>query len=184
MPPVAAGPGWLDTSLASGIGRSIIEQALLHRIRSAHRYHLKVANVTTPSTANDLKNAVATQRISTACSGSFQMHRRLLVALLVACASIDILPRALAADVATATGFSKAEATVIANRFFATEIHMEAVVAEPSMQGDNWVFPLKVGYANRVAKDPILVNRFTGKASWAGLAEFNAMSGRNKAQTK
>ena len=80
------------------------------------------------------------------------MRRRLLVALLVACASIDILPQALA--------------------------------AEPSMQGDNWVFPLKVGYANRVAKDPILVNRFTGKASWAGLAEFNATSGRNKAQTK
>jgi hypothetical protein len=112
------------------------------------------------------------------------MRRRAFNQLLVACASFRILPLAIAADASQAAGLSKAEATVIANRFFATEIGMEAVVAEPTMQGDHWVFPLKVGYANNVAKDPILVNRFTGKASWAGLAEFNRLSGRNNVQTK
>ncbi|MEO8739609.1 MAG: hypothetical protein ABI537_07900 [Casimicrobiaceae bacterium] len=112
------------------------------------------------------------------------MHRRGFNHWLVAGASCLLAPRALAADAPKPGGLSKADATVIANRFFATEIGMEAVVAEPSLQGDNWVFPLKVGYANTVAKDPILVDRFTGKASWAGLAEFNARNGRNKAQTK
>jgi hypothetical protein len=112
------------------------------------------------------------------------MRRRAFNQLLVACASFWLLPQAMAADTPKAAGLSKAEATVIANRFFATEIGMEAVVAEPTMQGDHWVFPLKVGYANNVAKDPILVNRFTGKTSWAGLAEFNRLSGRNKVQTK
>ncbi len=112
------------------------------------------------------------------------MRRRVVTQLLVACAGFGLSPGALAADPPKAAGVSRAEATVIANHFFATEIGMEAVVAEPSLQGDNWVFPLKVGYANNVAKDPILVNRLTGKASWAGLAEFNARFGRNKVQSR
>jgi hypothetical protein len=79
------------------------------------------------------------------------------------------------------TGLSRAEAIVAANRFFAEEIAMEGAVAEPYERGDYWVFPVKFGYANVVAKDPILVDRFTGQASWAGLAEHNARVGRNKA---
>jgi len=66
-------------------------------------------------------------------------------------------------------GLSKDAATKIANAFFAAEIRVEGVVTEPHLQGDYWVFPLKVGYAGNIARDPILVNRFNGKASWAGL---------------
>lgn len=112
------------------------------------------------------------------------MRRRAFNRMLAAPATLCLAARVFAAEGANAAGLSKAEATVIANRFFDTEIGMEAVVAEPSLQGDNWVFPLKVGYANRVARDPILVDRFTGKASWAGLAAFNARNGRNKVPTK
>ena len=54
------------------------------------------------------------------------------------------------------------------------------MVVEPSQIGDNWVFPFKVGVANVVAREPILVNRFTGKASWAGLDAHNARLGRSK----
>ena len=89
-----------------------------------------------------------------------------------------------AADVERRLSLSKAEATIIANRFFADEIAIEGAVAERRQQGDDWVFPVKFGYANFVARDPILVNRFSGKASWAGLAEHNARLGRTKAVTK
>lgn len=65
--------------------------------------------------------------------------------------------------------FSKAQATEIANKFFVNEIRIEGGIAEPFLRGDDWIFPLKVGAAGSVARDPIVVNRFTGKASWAGL---------------
>jgi len=90
---------------------------------------------------------------------------------------------ALTADTPKGAELSKAEATVIANRFFANEIAMEGSVAEPSLRGDHWVFPFKVGYAGVVARDPILVNRYTGQVSWAGLADHKARSGRGKAET-
>lgn len=64
---------------------------------------------------------------------------------------------------------SKAQATEIANKFFVNEIRIEGGMAEPFLRGDDWIFPLKVGAAGIVARDPIVVNRFTGKASWAGL---------------
>lgn len=102
------------------------------------------------------------------------MRMRLLVTLLAACAVSLTAPVASAAEKANGTGLSKAEATAIANRFFAENIAIEAVVGEPSLQGDNWMFPLKVGYANKPAKDPIVVNRLTGHVSWAGLDSLHA----------
>jgi hypothetical protein len=90
---------------------------------------------------------------------------------------------ALGADAPKGAELSKAEATVIARRFFANEIAVEGSVAEPSLRGDYWVFPFKVGYAGVVARDPILVNRYTGQASWAGLADHKLRSGRGKVET-
>ena len=87
---------------------------------------------------------------------------------------------ALTADAPKSVELSKAEATLVANRFFAHEIAMEGSVAEPFQRGEYWVFPFKVGYAGVVARDPILVNRHTGQASWAGLAEHKARLGRGK----
>ena len=86
----------------------------------------------------------------------------------------------LAADVQSGAGISKADATIIANRFFNEKIALEGIVAEPSQQGDNWVFPVKVGYRNVVGRDPILLNRFTGKASWVSLAEHDALRSGGK----
>jgi len=48
---------------------------------------------------------------------------------------------------------------------------MEGAVTTPHLEGDFWAFPLKVGYAGSLVREPLLVNRFTGKATWAGLAE-------------
>lgn len=98
------------------------------------------------------------------------MRRRNFIRLLVSCAALGPGARAIAADAPKADGLTKAEAAVVARRFVATDIRMEAAVAEPALQGDYWAFPLKVGYAGTVAKDPVLVHRFTGKASWAGAA--------------
>ena len=89
----------------------------------------------------------------------------------------------LAADAPKPAGLSKAEAVLVANRFLANEIAIEGAVAEPSERGDYWVFPFKVGYAGVVARDPILVNRFTGQASWAGLADHKARAGASKLGT-
>ena len=108
---------------------------------------------------------------------------RLLATAIVACTIALTSQVTLSADAPKAAGLSKAEAILVANRFFANEIGMEGAVAEPSERGDYWVFPVKFGYANVVAKDPILVHRFTGQASWAGLAEHNARLGRNKTGT-
>lgn len=105
------------------------------------------------------------------------MHRRNFTCLLVSCAALGPGARAAAADAPQAGGLAKVEAAVVARRFVATEIRMEAVVAEPTLQGDYWAFPLKVGYAGTVAKDPVLVHRFTGKASWAGAAGPDAPGG-------
>jgi hypothetical protein len=112
------------------------------------------------------------------------MRLRLLVMLLATCAVSLVGPTSSAADKATGTGLSKTEATAIANRFFAEHIAIEAVVGEPTLQGDNWMFPLKVGYAKKPAKDPIVVNRLTGQVSWAGLDSLNAMRRGSKAQSK
>ena len=108
------------------------------------------------------------------------MRRRNFIRLLVSCAALGPGARAIAADAPKAGGLGKAEAAVVARRFVATELRMEAAVAEPTLQGDYWAFPLKVGYAGTVAKDPVLVHRFTGKASWAGAAT----SGRPLAPTR
>ena len=102
------------------------------------------------------------------------MRLRLFVTLLAICAVLLVGSISTAAETANGTGLSNAEATAIANRFFAEKIAIEAVVGEPSLQGDNWMFPLKVGYANKPAKEPIVVNRLTGHVSWAGLDSLNA----------
>jgi hypothetical protein len=90
---------------------------------------------------------------------------------------------ALAADAPKGTELSKAEATVVAHRFLANEIAMEASLAAPTQRGDHWAFPLKVGYAGTIARDPVLVNRYTGVASWAGLDERKARAGSGKQGT-
>ena len=102
------------------------------------------------------------------------MNLRLWTAVAAFCALSLLASVGFGAGTDKEGGLSKAEATVIAHRFFAEKIDIEAVMGEPTLQGDHWAFPLKVGYANRVARDPILVNRFTREASWAGLAQLNA----------
>lgn len=105
------------------------------------------------------------------------MRRRNFIRLVVSCAALGPGARAIAADPPKAGGLTKAEAAVVARRFVATDIRMEAAVAEPALQRDYWAFPLKVGYAGTVAKEPVLVHRFTGKASWAGSASSDAPGG-------
>ncbi|MEO8753467.1 MAG: hypothetical protein ABI624_12400 [Casimicrobiaceae bacterium] len=95
----------------------------------------------------------------------------------------DTVPRGPAPTTAgepSRPSLSKATASTIAHRFFASEIGMEGSVGEPVERGDDWAFPLRFGYAGAVVKDPLLVNRFTGAVSWAGLAEHNARLGRTK----
>jgi|SRR5580765_3692602 hypothetical protein len=92
-----------------------------------------------------------------------------VIAKLLGCLLALVSQPALSAESEKAAGLSKTEATEIANKFFAKEIRIEGAVTEPHLQGDYWVFPLKTGYAGNVARDPILVNRFSGKATWAGL---------------
>ncbi len=92
-----------------------------------------------------------------------------LVAKLLGCALALVSLLALSAEGEKASGLSKAEATVIANRFYANEIRIEGGVTEPHLRGDYWIFPLKIGAAGNIARDPILVNRLSGKATWAGL---------------
>lgn len=108
------------------------------------------------------------------------MRLRLLVSVLAISLVFVLGPSSSAAENPKSPGLSKAEATTIANRFFAEKIGIEAVLGEASLDGDNWLFPLRVGYANRVARDPIVVNRFTGEVSWAGLADLNAIRGGSK----
>jgi hypothetical protein len=105
---------------------------------------------------------------------------RLLLVAVCACTIALASSHAFSADAPKGEGLTKAEATLAANRFFANEIAMEGAVAEPTKRGDYWVFPVKFGYANFVARDPILVHRFTGQVSWAGLDEHNARLGRSK----
>jgi hypothetical protein len=82
---------------------------------------------------------------------------------------LALLPMyALSADADKSGGLSKTEATKIANAFFANEIRIEGGVTEPHLEGDYWIFPLRVGAAGNIARDPIRVNRFDGKATWAG----------------
>lgn len=105
---------------------------------------------------------------------------RTITALVFACTLAATSSVALAADPPKGSELSKAEATVVAHRFLANEIAMEASLAEPSQRGDYWVFPLKVGYAGTIARDPVLVNRYTGQASWAGLDEHKARASGSK----
>jgi len=114
------------------------------------------------------------------------MRRRLLNFLIASCGSFWLLSQAVAADApkAVGTGLSKADAASIARRFVATDIRMEAAVAEPVLRGDYWAFPLRIGYAGTAAKDPVLVHRFTGKVSWAGLAESGSPGVRDGAPAK
>ena len=108
---------------------------------------------------------------------------RILATVFMTCMVVSTWHVALSAEAAKGAGLSKTEATSVANRFFAKEMAIEGAVAQPSERGDFWVFPVKIGYAGVVARDPILVNRFTGHASWAGLAEHRARMGRSKQQT-
>jgi len=108
-----------------------------------------------------------------------QRLRRLLLSMIAMCAVFVAVP-ASAAENRAGAPLTKAEATTIANRYFSEKIAIEAVVGEPTLQGDDWVFPLRVGYANRPARDPIVVNRLTGEASWGGLADLNAIRGGSK----
>ena len=105
---------------------------------------------------------------------------RILAMVVLACAIVVTSQEALPADPPKGEGLSKAQAVLVAHRYFANEIRMEGAVAEPSQRGDYWVFPLKIGYAGVVARDPILVNRFTGEASWAGRADHKAGAGGTK----
>ncbi len=108
---------------------------------------------------------------------------RLLAAVIVGCAILFVPRVAWPADAAQNVGLSKSEAVTVATRFFAEEIAVSGGVGEPSLKGDYWVFPVKFGYSAHVAADPILVNRITGKASWAGLAAHNAARGHAAPRT-
>ena len=80
-------------------------------------------------------------------------------------------------------GISKAEAAGIAARFFANEIAVDGAVGKPALNGEHWAFPVKIGYARAVHRDPLLVHRVTGKVSWAGLDEYDATLGRYRSRT-
>jgi hypothetical protein len=101
------------------------------------------------------------------------MTRNLASSVLVIALGLSIPAAARAADTAatqpqTSAGLSKDEAVTIATRYFANEIAVEGSVGEPTLQGDNWVFPVKFGARAVVARDPLFVNRYTGQVSWAG----------------
>jgi hypothetical protein len=74
---------------------------------------------------------------------------------------------------------SKAEATRRAQQFFDKEIALEGALGKPTAKSSYWVFPVKLGYAGTVQRDPLLVNRRTGEVSWAGLSEHKAMLQRD-----
>jgi len=74
---------------------------------------------------------------------------------------------------------SKAEATRRAQQFFDNEIAFEGALGSPTIKGVVWIFPVKLGYAGTVQRDPLLVDRRTGDVSWAGLAKHNAMLKRS-----
>jgi hypothetical protein len=88
-----------------------------------------------------------------------------LFALLIAFAASSSMSE----ENGNAAGISKARATEIANKFYENEIRIEGGITTPILRGEDWVFPLKMGAAGTIARDPLLVNRFSGKASWAGL---------------
>jgi len=89
-----------------------------------------------------------------------------IVSILLVCAAIFPWQHALCAGDQSDVGLSKVEAAKIANRFFAQEAgNAEASIMEPHVSGDQWVFPIKVGYAGTVGP-AVLVNRFTGQATW------------------
>ena len=109
------------------------------------------------------------------------MRRIGIFALVLAGLSWAASPVA-AADGATkvqAQVISKAEATRRAQLFFDGEIAIEGALGAPIAKGTNWVFPVKLGYAGTVQRDPILVHRHTGAVSWAGLPSHKAMLRRN-----
>ena len=129
-------------------------------------------------------HARSNKPVDATTSQPYEGHKvRTITALVLACTLAATSNVALAADAPKRAELSKAEATVVAHRFLANEIAMEASLAEPSQRGDYWVFPLKVGYAGTVAKDPVLVNRYTGVATWAGLDERKARSSGGKQGT-
>src|SRR5215471_8560239 len=101
------------------------------------------------------------------------MTRNLASSMLVIAVGLSTPAAALAADSPAtqsqkSVGLSKEEAVTIATRYFANEIAVEGSVGEPTLQGDNWVFPVKFGARAVVARDPLLVNRYTRQVSWAG----------------
>jgi hypothetical protein len=64
------------------------------------------------------------------------------------------------------------EARRIAHQFFDCEIHSEGDLGQTYVWGDSWAFPVRLGYAGTVQREPIVVDRNTGAASWAELAEY------------
>jgi hypothetical protein len=75
---------------------------------------------------------------------------------------------------------TREKATQLAERFFESEIAFEGALGEPSVQGNSWAFPVRLGYAGTVQPSPLLVNRNTGKASWADLDAFREKYGRTR----
>jgi hypothetical protein len=73
---------------------------------------------------------------------------------------------------------SKIEATKRAQQFLDNEIQIEGALGQVSIKGSTWAFPVKLGYAGTVQRNPILVDRLTGAVSWAGLSEHKAMLAR------
>lgn len=88
-----------------------------------------------------------------------------------------------AAGQARDSGISRAEAAGIAARFFANEVAVDGAVGKPVQKGEHWAFPVRIGHARALHRDPLLVHRVTGKVAWAGLDEYDATLGRYRSRT-
>lgn len=71
-------------------------------------------------------------------------------------------------------------ARAIAARYFAREVMAEGAVGQGVSRDGTWVFPVYFGYARKEAPDPILVDKRTGAASWAGLEAHRAFMEKMK----
>jgi hypothetical protein len=75
---------------------------------------------------------------------------------------------------------TRARATQLAERYFESEIAFEGGLGEPTIRGQSWAFPVKLGYAGEVQPSPLLIDRATGKASWADVEAFRKQYGRTR----
>lgn len=71
-------------------------------------------------------------------------------------------------------------ARTIAARYFAREVMAEGAVGQGVSRDGTWVFPVYFGYARKEAPDPILVDKRSGAASWAGLEAHRAFMEKMK----